>query len=104
MSDPFVMALSALFSSPLAIDAIYIAPNATGILIRVIRSQPDAEAPFGQGRVVEGTNIFSIQRSDVATPAAGAALVVGAETFELTGEPMLDTEGLTWTMGAFPLP
>lgn len=104
MSDPFAAALSVLFSSPIGVDASYAVGGGPALLLRVIRSQPDAEAPFGQGRVIERTNLFEIQRSDVANPQAGAVLTIGIEQFELAGDPRLDTEGLTWTIGGFPTP
>jgi len=111
--DPFAQALDAIFVAPGSTAAIYSPVDGEPFGIRVIRSQPDETVSFGSGQVILETNIFQIRRSDVAHPdredrvILGGELVdgeiLGGDPFKLSGEPMLDTEGLTWTVGASPL-
>ena len=102
--DPFSAGVDALFNSPLAVDAIYRPPASSDELpIRVIRSQPDRIADFGSSHIVQATNLLSIRKFEVAYPAAGATVeIIGAEMFNLVGDPRLDTEGLTWMVDAEP--
>ena len=105
MADPFATGRRTLFAGPRAVAAVFVPAVGEPVPLRVVRSQPDATAPFGQGRVVEGTNMFQIPREAAAQDALpGAALTIGTEAFELAGEAMLDAEGLTWTIGGYPVP
>lgn len=101
--DPFAVGIDALFNSPIAVDATYRAPgDAEARPIRVIRSQPDRIADFGNSQIAQATNLLSIRISDVAYPAAAAEVVIGAETLILTGDALLDTEGVSRTIDAEP--
>lgn len=100
--DPFAVALDAQFFAPGSSEAVYIPVSGPPPAdpIRVIRSQPDEEVRFGDGSVIQGTNLFLIRRSEVAAPQKGGKIISDGATFTLRGEAMLDVEGLTWRMGA----
>ena len=103
--DPFATALDALFHAPGSAAATFTpkggvpAPDP----IRVIRRQPDKAIGFGDGQIIEGTNAFEIRRSEVSEPKRGDQLKIGATTFKLLGDAMLDVEGMTWTIGGSAL-
>ncbi len=98
--DPFALAADALFASPLATDATYIARSQPEpVTIRVIRTRGDRTTGFGSGQVLQRTNTVDIRRSEIAEPESGDGLLIGDEPFELFGDPELDEEGVTWTCG-----
>ena len=109
-SNPFATALATLHASALAVAADYSVDGEDPVPIRVIASQPDAIAPFGQSSAIMATNIFSIQRSDVTEPSRAARITITednppfavGDSFTLTGDCRLDTEGLSWMCGAEP--
>ncbi len=111
MADPFALALDALFTSPGSAAAVFQPADGSPIKIRVIRSAPDRETAFGQGRIVNNAGtLFEIRRSDVESPQDGDFVVIdgeivdgqvtGGETFALFGDPVLDLERIGWTCGA----
>lgn len=104
MSDPFAVALAALFSAPGSLEAQY-QSVATGVSIpiRVIRSQASREKAVGGGRYITDTNIIEIQRSDVAQPHKGDLLTIGVETLKINAGAELDIEGLTWLCSFEPV-
>ena len=110
MTDPFAAALDALFNAPGSAAAAYQSISGTApVPIRIIRAQPDE---LGPRNIVQATNTFDLRRSEVSDPAHGDTVViggmivdgaiVGGEPFVLIGTPMLDVEGITWTIGADP--
>lgn len=104
MADPFAAGLGALFNGPCSAAADF-APGGGAPLpggIRVIRSRPDKLAPFGGGQTVLATNSFEIRVADVAAPAIGDVIIVGAESFAINAEPQLDEGGMTWVCPAEP--
>ncbi len=118
MADPFALALDALFMAPGSASAIYQPAGGSPVSIRVIRSAPDRETQFGQGRVINNAGtFFELRRSEVADPQDGDSIViegsivdgqivivdgqiVGGEAFTLFGDPVLDLERIGWTCGA----
>lgn len=112
MSDPFAAALDAQFNAPGSAAAVYVPAEGQFVAVRTIRSQPDETLTMGDTQIVVGSNIFELRRSEVGHPEDGAmlilggfvdgAVVTGGEIFRLTGEPMLDVEGLTWKIGGQP--
>lgn len=102
--DPFAAAADALFDSSIAVDASYRAPgDPAPRAIRVIRSQPDRIADFGDSQIVQATELLSIRISEVAYPVAGAIVTIESEALELVGDPRLDTEGVSRTINAEPV-
>lgn len=113
MRDPFAAAVDALFHAPGSAAAEYFAGDLPARPIRVILGQPDQKSGTGRGRIVKGSIAIDIRRSDVLKPVHGDVVALsstdvgrgedgGATVLRLHGEPMLDTEGLTWTCGAVP--
>lgn len=100
--DPFELALDAQFHAPGSAEAVFTPADGQPLPepIRVIRSQPDVETDFGPGTVIREANVFLMRRSEVTAPRKNATLTIGAVTFTLKGEAMLDVEGMTWRMGA----
>jgi hypothetical protein len=104
--DSFAAALDALFNAPGSAAAVYRPADGTAPFpIRIIRGQPDE---LGPRNLVQATNVLDLRRSEVPNPVGGnghsirgdvVAIVDGAK-LELIGTPMLDVEGLTWTIGA----
>ncbi len=111
--DPFAIGLSAIFAAPGSTAAFYVDDFTLPQPIRVVRSQPNRDQRFGSVMAVVSDDTFSIRRSDVAEPADGSFIVLGAaltgndpvggEWFQIDGPAMLDTEGLTWSVVAKPV-
>jgi hypothetical protein len=111
--DPFAAALDALFYAPGSAAAVYVPDDDGPRQVRIIRSQPDAVAAFGDGQVILATNLIEVRKSDIEFPSRSAHLVIGGELidgvvtggdlFSIGEEPRLDVEGLTWTFGSEPL-
>jgi len=113
MADPFSLALDALFTAPGSAAAVFQPADGSPINIRVIRSAPDRESQFGQGRILNNAGTFiELRRSEVDSPKDGDFVVIegvivdgkveGGETFTLFGDPVLDLERIGWTCGANP--
>lgn len=111
MPDPFAAALDAMFFAPGSAAAVYQPIDGSAPFpVRVIRGQPDE---LGPRNTVQATNVFDLRRSEVLRPVHGdtiaiggeivAGAITGGEMFELIGTPMLDVEGITWTIGGDPL-
>ncbi len=103
MVDPFALALDALFYAPGSSEAVYQPANGIPVPIRVIRSAPDRETRFGDGRILNNAGtVLELRRSEVPSPADGDMVAIGDETFRLFGDPVLDLERIGWTCGANP--
>ncbi|WP_435368665.1 head-tail joining protein [Sphingomonas faeni] len=109
--DPFGLALDALFMAPGSAAAVFQPADGVPVNIRVIRSAPDRDTGFGQGRVIDNAGtILELRRSDVEFPQPGDFVVIGGEivdgqvtggdVFTLFGDPVLDLERIGWTCGA----
>lgn len=113
MVDPFAAALEAQFDAPGSAAAVYLDEFTLPAAVRVIRTQPDRDQSFGRVVAVVSDDTFSVRRSQVAQPADGGYIVVGAtlsgsdplggEWFRIDGPAMLDLEGLTWSFAAKPI-
>jgi len=106
MTDPFVAALDALFASSMAVDAVYAAPDALPLPVRVIRSQPSQVSQFGTMQVALASEAVEVRRSEIAAPAPGSVFVIGADRLVMPDhlQPLSDVEGLTWTCWVEPAP
>lgn len=103
MVDPFALALDAMFHAPGSAAAVYQPATGSPVNIRVIRSAPDRETRFGEGRILNNAaTVLELRRSEVPNPVDGDAVVIGDETFRLFGDPVLDLERIGWTCGANP--
>jgi hypothetical protein len=94
--DAFASAIDALFADPnIGEDALWKAGGVgAGVAVRIIRKSPDRMAEFGDSRAVLPTVGIDIRRSQAATIVDGDLIVIGAETFKITGEPLADALGL----------
>lgn len=101
MVDPFALALDALFYAPGSADAVYQPASGPSVPIRVIRSAPDRETRFGDGRILNNAGtVLELRRSEVPNPTSGESVMIGGETFQIFGDPVLDIERIGWTCGA----
>ncbi|MFZ3484206.1 head-tail joining protein [Sphingomonas sp. 3-13AW] len=108
--DPFAPALDALFHGPGSEAADYVTESGVQEGVRVIRSRPTADAPFGDSRIRQDTCMIDVRRSEVPAPAAGDRFLIReidpaaqAEVLTVcivTGDPALDVERMTWTCEA----
>ena len=100
----FAAATDVLFADPhLARDAVY-RPGGTGdgIPIRVMRRQPDRIEGFGETRIASSTTVLDLRVSEVPEPASGDTLELDGRTVIVQGTPILDAEGLVWTVDTRP--
>jgi hypothetical protein len=88
----FAAAIDTIFADPnIGEDALWLPGGVgPGVPIRVIRKSPDKVVEFGDSRVIAGTVLLDVRRSEAATIAGGDRIVIGAETFQIIGEPMED--------------
>ena len=100
----FAAATDVLFADPhLARDAVYRPAGAgDGILVRVMCHQPDRIEGFGDTRLASSTTVLDVRVSEVAEPAASDTLEVDGRTVVVQGTPLLDAEGLVWTLDTRP--
>ncbi|WP_342249378.1 head-tail joining protein [Sphingomonas sp. OTU376] len=112
--DPFQAALDAIFNGPGSLAASYQHSTGDFPTIRVLLARPDEAATFRASRIVQATYEVSVRKSEIYAPIAGAELTIPGQEFpqasgvitdrlRLTGDPMIDAEGLTWNCGAEPI-
>ena len=101
----FAAATDVLFADPhLARDAVYRPAGAgDGIPVRVMLRRPDRIEGFGETRIASSTTMLDLRASDVAEPAAGDTLELDGRTVVVQGTPILDAEGLVYTVDTRPL-
>lgn len=83
----------------LAVDGVYTPAAAPGspFAVRVMRARPqEAIGGFG-GRVVAEAVQLSVRRAQVAQPAVGDLIAVGAETFKVMSW-SIDGERIEWRL------
>jgi hypothetical protein len=100
----FAAATDVLFADPhLARDAVY-RPGGVGdgIPVRVMSRQPDRVEGFGETRLASSTTVLDVRVSEVAEPAAGDTLDLDGRTVVVQGTPILDAEGLVYTLDTRP--
>lgn len=110
--DPFRAALDAMFEAPGSDAAVYQTGAAPVFPIRVIRSAPDRFGSFGDGQIINASSTVSLRRWEITEPKRGDVVTIGAtiengaavggERFEVFGDPILDLERLSWTVGIEP--
>ena len=100
----FAAATNVLFADPhLARDAVY-RPGGVGdgIPVRVMRRQPDRIEGFGDTRIASSTTTLDVRVSEVPEPRPGDTLDLDGRAVVVQGAPLLDTEGLVWTLDTRP--
>ena len=100
----FVAAVDRIYANPsMAVAAVWIsATTSQERPIRVIRRAPDRITEFGAGRFVSDTMMVDLRVSDLADPRSGDLIIIGADSFTIQGEPVLDCERLLWTLDLRP--
>lgn len=95
--------MDVLFEDPnMAVDAVYITGAGATSSVRVMRREADPDIRALGSRVSARTNVFEVRVSDVPEPVAGDQLRLGSAFFDVQGTPLLDTEGLIWTLDTRP--
>ncbi|MBI2718135.1 MAG: hypothetical protein HY245_11875 [Rhizobiales bacterium] len=94
----FAAAIDALFADPhLAEAALWRAGGlGSGVHVQVIRKMPDEIVSFGSSRAILPTVIIAMRGSEVAAPASGDTVQVGATVFDIIAQPRRDSLGLVW--------
>jgi hypothetical protein len=100
----FTAATDVLFADPhLARDAVYRSAGAgDGFPVRVMLRRPDRIESFGETRLASSTTMLDVRASEVAEPEAGDTLEVDGWTVTVQGTPILDAEGLVYTLETRP--
>jgi hypothetical protein len=100
----FAAATDVLFADPhLARDAVYRPAGAgDGIAVRVMVLRPDRVESFGEARLASSTTMLDVRAGEVSAPAAGDTLEVDGRTVVVQSTPLLDAEGLVWTLDTRP--
>lgn len=98
MTSAFSAAIDMIFNDPnMAADALW-----QGNPVKVMRRSPDGIRDFGQGRISSATTVVDVRVSEVALPAKGDQVSIGAEHFIVQGTPQRDMERLVWSCDLRP--
>jgi hypothetical protein len=100
----FAAATDVLFADPhLARDAVY-QPSGSGdgIPVRVMLRRPDRIESFGETRLASSTTMLDLRANEIPEPAAGDTLALDGRTVVVQGTPLLDAEGLVWSLDTRP--
>ena len=100
----FPAATDVLFADPhLARDAVYRPAGAgDGIPVRVMLRRPDRIESFGETRLASSTAMLDVRVSEIGEPVAGDTLEVDGRAVIVQGTPLLDAEGLVWSLDTRP--
>lgn len=93
-------ALGAAFTT-FGIAAVYTppTPGAPGVAVTAVARREDQGAQFGGGRAVASRGLFEIREAEVAEPARGGTLTIGAVVWKIEAVPeKLDPDRLVWTV------
>ena len=71
-------------------------------LAHVIHRAPDRITEFGAGRLVGDSMVVDVRVSDLPDPRPDDLIVIGADSFNIKGEPIRDRERLIRTMELRP--
>lgn len=95
----FADAVDALFENPyLGVDGVFRAGGTGGgVPVRVIFAQPDVILDgLGDARLRARSVRLDLRTAEVAAPKPGDTVTVGATVYTLRGQPLADSERLTW--------
>lgn len=85
-------------ASEFAEAAVFTPAGGGGVAITVLMARPQLSAGLGGLGISAPQRIALVRKSDVAAPARGDALAVGAETL-IVKDITLDDSGLIWRLG-----
>lgn len=98
--NAFALGIDLIYADPnMALDAEYRAGGeGTPLAVRVMKRAPDAASEFNAGRFISDTTFLDVRVSEVAAVSKGDTFTIGAQTFEVFGDPRRDSERLVWQM------
>lgn len=102
--NAFSAAMDAIFDDPnMAVDAFWeVAGVPPMVPCRLMLKRPDDVMEFGGAVIVSGTILVDVRVSEIAAPAAGDVVTIGAERFRVQGKPRRDRERLVWMTEIVP--
>jgi hypothetical protein len=107
VADPFAAGLSALHGTGASVAAGYTPPGGAETRLRVIHEQPSLVTETDEPGLIVDAHHFTIRLSDVALPAVDGVVVIDpdgtADAYRINGDPLLDTEGVSWSCPAEPV-
>lgn len=72
--------------------------------VSVRRREGDEEGRFGRSEAVLPTTFIAVRRSEIAAPAKGDLVAIGADTFKIIAAPQLAARGTQWRCEAVQVP
>jgi hypothetical protein len=91
----FSAAVDGLFADQnLGEGAVWKPGGVGGTACRIIRKSPDQVAEFGTSRALLASCVIDIRVSEIAAPAEGDVVQIGAVSFKIVADPKLDALGL----------
>ncbi|MFG1319840.1 head-tail joining protein [Xanthobacter autotrophicus] len=102
--DAYSAGVDLYFEDPhLGRSALYRAGGVgSGLTVTVVETRSDAEASYGQARVVAETGVFDLRVSEVSAPAEGDTLTFKGRTYVVTGAPVMNAARDVWTLTTRP--
>ena len=84
--------------SEFAAAAVFTPSGGSGVPVTLLMARPQVSAGLGGLGISAPQRIALVRKSEIAAPARGDALAVGAETL-IVKEVTLDDSGLIWRLG-----
>jgi hypothetical protein len=81
-------------------DALWKPGGVGGVSCRIIRKSPDQVAGFGVSRALIASCVIDVRVSEIAAPAEGDLVVIGALSFKIIADPVIDSLGLVYSCEA----
>jgi len=100
----FATAMERIFANvDMAVAAVWISGGTSEERpIRVIHRAPDQITEFGATRILSDTTTVDVRVSELPEPRPGDLIILGTDSYVIQGEPVRDTERLTWTLDLRP--
>ena len=74
------------------------------VTIMVVEMRADAEASFGQARIVAETGVFDVRAAELAAPVSGDTITLAGRTYTVIGDPEMNEARDVWTLTTRPAP
>lgn len=106
MSDPFDMALGAIFGSAHGLDATYTPAGGSAFDVRAKWIEPDVDfAVGGQAKVVDRKRVLEVRKAELATAASGDTVEVpkgSGDQYRVMKATSRDSDRRVWTLELAP--
>lgn len=79
--------------------ATYTPQAGAPVAVTVVLDQPVETAGVGALRGRVPATRIRLRKSEVAAPKRGDSVTIAAQTYKVESAPVLDAEGLVWTVG-----